>query len=228
LQAQEVYDLLKSHQTQYINRSSQQAFALTLQEARVIMQYAQLQTIDATTQSGLVKLSNERDAFMAENVGWLYKHGNSTSKVVLWAHNGHIANDPTHSLTPGWKTMGTYLREQYKDRYLPIGFSFYQGTFHAASGTSVQAFTVAAPIKNSYNYTLGSVGLPRFILDLRRVPAGAVSQWVKGPSYFRDIGATYDPHDKNYIQDYYDFGSLQEWYDVIIHIQKITASQVLF
>jgi erythromycin esterase len=225
LHAQNAYNLLKTHQTEYISRSSEQAFALALQEARVIAQCAQLQSIDYTTQSGSSKYVNQRDAFMAENVSWLYEHGSSTTKLVLWAHNGHIANDPSNP--DGWKTMGTYLRERYKDRYLPIGFSFYQGTFNAFGSTSIQPFTVAAPLKNSYNYTLGSIGLPRYILDLRRVPTGPVSQWVKGPSYFWGIGASFDPQDKNYTDDYYNFGSLQQWYDVIIHFQKVTASQLL-
>lgn len=225
LHAQQVYDLLKIHQTEYISRSSQQAFALALQEARVIVQYAQLQSIDYTTQSGSLKLSNQRDAFMAENVTWLDEHGSSNTKLVLWAHNGHIANDPSNP--DGWKTMGTYLRERYQDHYLPIGFSFYQGTFNAFGSSSLQTFTVAAPIKHSYNDTLGSVGLPRYILDLRRIRSGPVSQWVKSPSYFWEIGAVFDPQDKNYINDYYGFGSLQEWYDVIIHFQQVTASQLL-
>jgi erythromycin esterase len=225
LHAHKVYDLLKTHQTEYIRRSSQQDFALALQEARVIVQYAQLRSIDDTTQSGSLKYANQRDAFMAENVSWLYEHGGTNVKVVLWAHNGHIANDPSNP--DGWKTMGTYLREQYKDHYLPVGFSFYQGTFNAFGSTNIQPFTVAAPLKKSYNYTLGSVGLPRYILDLRRVPSGPVSQWVKGPSYFWEIGAVFDPQDKNYADDYYNFGSLQQWYDVVIHFQKVTASQLL-
>lgn len=225
LHAQNVYNLLKAHQNEYIRRSSQEAFALALQQARVIVQYAQLRSIDDTTQSGILKELNQRDAFMAENVSWLYEHGSSSTKMVLWAHNGHIANDPLNPI--GWKTMGAYLREQYRDHYLPIGFSFYQGAFNAFGSTSIQTFTVAAPLRNSYNDTLGSVGLPRYILDLRRVPGGPVSQWVKGPSHFWSIGAGFDPQDKSYTEDYYDFGSLQEWYDVIIHFQRVTASQLL-
>jgi hypothetical protein len=50
---------------------------------------------------------------------------------------------------------------------------------------------------------------------------------VKGPSHFWSIGAGFDPQDKSYTEDYYDFGSLQEWYDVIIHFQRVTASQLL-
>ncbi len=66
---------------------------------------------------------------MAENVAWLHDQGGGHTKMVLWAHNAHIANDPSYNpYGPHTENMGAFLREWYQQSYRPIGTSFYQGT----------------------------------------------------------------------------------------------------
>jgi erythromycin esterase len=224
--AQKVYDLLKGHQAQYEALSSPQAFALALQDARVIVQYAQLMSIDMNTQQGWTEAGKERDSFMAENIAWLHEHSDGGAKMVLWAHNGHIGI----SDSDGYASMGLNLHLRYQGQYLPIGFSFYQGAFNAhgmdAHGnvTSLQPFTMQAPDKDSYNYTLGSLNIQQYMLDLRNVPKGAVGQWMDGPHSFYSIGSVYSSEDQS--QDYASV-SLPSYFAVLIHIQKVTASQLL-
>jgi erythromycin esterase len=124
--AQHVYDLLKQHETQYEARSSLQAFAQALQEARVIVQdtqYLDYFYIGPYGPQAVMQADQQRDAFMAENMGWLHEHADGGGKLVLWAHDGHILT----SAQSGYPTMGMHLRERYQSQYLSIGTSFYQG-----------------------------------------------------------------------------------------------------
>ncbi len=226
--AQQVYDLLKQHETQYEARSSSQTFAQALQEARVVVQGVQFLSNNpnpndpqSQTQAG-----QQRDTFMAENIGWLHEHADGGGKLVLWAHDGHILTSAQSDYTP----MGMLLRERYRSQYLAIGTSFYQGSFNAygmdASGhfTSLQAFTVQAPEQGSYNALFGQAGFSLYALDLRYIPSGSVGQWMNGPRGFLMIGAAYNSAagDTNYASL-----SLPQCFDVIIHIQKVSASQLI-
>src|SRR5205823_5679686 len=88
-------------------------------------------------------------------------------------------------------------REHYQALYLPLGFSFYQGSFNAfgvadnGQSTDRQDFTIRVPTTDSSNYTLGSVHVSLYILDLRTAPGGPVSQWLDEPHRFLMISAGY-------------------------------------
>jgi len=84
--AQQVYALLKQHETQYEARSSPQAFAQALQEARVIVQdtqYADYFYISPYGTQDVTQAEQQRDAFMAENIGWLHEHADGGQAGAL-------------------------------------------------------------------------------------------------------------------------------------------------
>jgi erythromycin esterase len=227
--AQHVYDLLKQHETQYEARSSLQAFAQALQEARVIVQdtqYLDYFYSGPPDPQAAMQAGQQRDAFMAENIGWLHEHADGGGKLVLWAHDGHILT----SAQSGYTTMGMHLRERYQSQYLSIGTSFYQGSFNAFgqdnSGriTHLQAFTVQTLDQESYNALLGRAGLSLYALDLRHIPSGSVREWMIGPHGFLMIGGVYNSAAGG---TFYASLSLPQSFDVIIHIQKVTASQLI-
>ena len=217
-QAQQVYDLLKVHQQAYESRSSPQAFALALQNARVIVQFATY--VNANTSSEGLARYIQRDAFMAENVAWLHDHlAGPSPKLIVWAHDGHIANNRSYypAYAPqGTKNLGGFLRTWYKDSYLSIAASLSRGTFNTFRGYRVTSSTVNTPGKDTYNYTLGKVDLPIFLLDIRKAPPGPVSDWANGPHVFLLYGLGGE--------DLSIPGPLKEWFDVIIQIQNTTAS----
>ena len=95
------------------------------------------------------------------------------------------------------------------------------GTCSIFPGGSYTTLTLPSPATDTYNYTLGSVGIPRYILDLRQVPAGPVTAWVQGPRRLITIGLGGEQ------LGFLSSGSLQQWFDVIIHFQTITPSKVL-
>ena len=215
-QARQVYDLLTQQQAAYVKRSSPQAFALAVQEARVIMQHAQLFSANSDEAGGF------RDKAMAENITWLHEQTQNGKKLVLWAHDGHIA-------TGEQPAMGSYLRERYGANYLAVGMSFYEGSFNAVGlgdkgqSTPVQHFDVQLSDPGSYNDTLGHLGLSLYALDLRHLPDGAADQWLQVPHNFAMIGAGNDSRRESYMNLLF----LPHYFDVLIHIQKVSASHLL-
>ncbi|MGH2479428.1 MAG: erythromycin esterase family protein, partial [Ktedonobacteraceae bacterium] len=77
---------------------------------------------------------------------------------------------------------------------------------------------------DSYNYELGNSDLPLYALDLRHIPTGPVSNWMNGPHPFFEIGAVYSPVNEKYS---YTPTDLPQQFDVIISIQKVTASHLI-
>ena len=51
------------------------------------------------------------------------------SKIVLWAHNGHVAFE-----MPPYTNMGSQLQAKYRADYLSLGFVFAAGSFQARGG----------------------------------------------------------------------------------------------
>jgi erythromycin esterase len=215
-QARQVYDLLNQQQAAYEKRSSPQAFALAVQEARVIVQHAQLLSSNPDEAGGF------RDKAMADNIAWLHEQTQSGKKLVLWAHDGHIA-------TGEQPAMGWYLRQRYGTHYLAVGMSFYEGSFNAvglgdkSQSTPVQPFDVQLSDPGSYNDTFGHLGLSLYALDLRHFPDGAADQWLQVPHNFAMIGDRYDSRRASYMNLLF----LPQYFDVLIHIQKVTASHLL-
>ncbi len=89
-----------------------------------------------------------------------YDHdAGSDPKIIVWAHDVHIANDTSYPSQNG-KNMGRELRTLYKDSYLPIGTTLYQGAVRIYQYPTGVIQTINPATPGTYNYTLGEVGLP--------------------------------------------------------------------
>lgn len=210
-QAQRVYALLEQRP------APGDDYAWTLQHARVITQFTRNQALEE-------QRFNDRDASMAENARWLNEHG---GKLVLWAHNMHVANGAFSEA--GMKTLGTHMREQFGGKYRTVGFSFRDGSFNSALNEldgEWRTFSVGAPLPGSYNDTFSGVGLQDYFVDLRRAPrSGPVRDWLFSPRGLVTLGSTFSydaPKEAFYIQ-----GPLGVWFDVMIHLQHVTAARPL-
>lgn len=216
-QAQQVYDLLQANRQHYMDHSSSQSFALALQNARIIVQFTTF--FNSHTQAVSQTNYYQRDGFMAENVAWIHDHeAGSNPKIIVWAHDGHIANDISYPSQDG-KNMGGELRVRYQDSYLPIGTTLYQGTFRIYDYPAGLIQPISPPAPNTYNYTLGQAGLPHYLLDLRKIPSGPVSNWSLGYAIFLLYGLGGE--------NLSVLAPLSQLFDVIIHIQNTTPSNHL-
>lgn len=110
-------------------------------------------------------INNQRDYFMAQNILYLLTLEKPDAKVIVWAHNGHIAK--------GSGRMGSYLTNILSINYYAIGFEFYSGSFQTRNidkkNTSKDwdVMTVEDPPIESLPWYLNKTGKDKFFIDFR-------------------------------------------------------------
>ena len=211
-----VRDALLAHQDAYVAASSPTAFATADRSARVVLQFEDMES---------ERTRGARDEFMAENAIWLHEQGESDSRIVLWAHNGHVADNPTYA---GGSSMGWHLRRHYGDDLVIAGFDFYQGGFRAVTRTGTGGYsgvnnhTVGPAPVGSYEYYFHSAGMERMVLDTRNVDMGTAStSWLAGPWLMRSIGAVFTPTNPG---AYLYQVSIPSRYDLVIYFGNTSAA----
>jgi erythromycin esterase-like protein len=171
-----------------------------IQNARVVAQCMELR-------SGKPMV---RDRYMADNVEWILSQ-NPSAKIVLWAHNGHVAKRRF--------AMGEYLDQKFGDKHLAMGFATTSGSYQAIGVGGLSEHKLQEPPTNSIEHVFKRAGVPRFILDLRQVDAKSDgSAWLAKPKPFRSIGAMamdrqFAPH------------NLSEIFDAVIYIEETTSAR---
>jgi erythromycin esterase len=169
-----------------------------------------------------------RDRCMAENVKWLAEVAYPGQKLVLWAHNGHVSTAPYGVLT---SPMGMNLRKMFGSKLVVFGFASDKGeirAFRMKNGKFVSGGPVAIPLpaaRQGSSEALFRDVAPRFILDLRGVPADSpLGKWLAAPQPHRSAEAGYDPDMDAWL--YPEF-VLPKAYDGIIFIAESRASHAL-
>ena len=131
--------------------------------SKVLLQYALTFSMDNRS-----KRSDIRDKYMADNVKRIidYEEG---AKTILWAANPHI------SVLPGSGCMGAYLRQMYGDEMVVIALICNSSSSVPIDGEQFYART------GSLQALFTKVGLEIFVLDLRSLPGGIVSEYLNSP-----------------------------------------------
>jgi len=182
--------------------ASEREIDWAVQNARVVLQSMQMR-------AGQVS----RDRSMADNVKWILDQ-NPGARIVLWAHNGHVA-------TKGFsnETMGGALRRMYGSEMVVFGFSFNQGSFQAIpqGGGALKNFSVPPAPPGSLDATLAASRLPLFALDLRAAP-----EWFHQARRSRQIGAVYPDG-----EPYAFIGDIvaPEAYDAVLFVETTTVAR---
>jgi erythromycin esterase-like protein len=173
-----------------------------IQNARIVLQAVQMRL-------GVVS----RDRSMALNVKWVLDQ-NPGAKIVLWAHNGHVARGGMI-----FRSMGAELHDIYGPQMVVLGFAFNRGTFQAmgARGGGLQHFTVGPAPGGSLDGLLGAAGLPLFALDLRNAPP-----WLREERLTRQIGAVFATETESY---YVTRLSAPAIFDGILFVENTTAAR---
>ena len=171
---------------QYVRRSSMQDWTVARQNM-VIAKQAEVK-LGSQDERGRIF----RDRSMAENVKWILDQEPPGTKMMLWAHNGHVAAAAPLD-APDHLPMGGHLRKMFGDRLVSCGFIFDQGSFRAVDMTTrlVRSFAVGPPPPGILDATLAALKMPLFAIDLRRLPQGKVADWFAQPHYSRQIGGGY-------------------------------------
>jgi erythromycin esterase len=159
----------------------------------------------------------QRDLHMAENARWVLTQLPAGAKMVVWAHNAHVANRPDG--------MGGHLRQTLGDAYVAAGFAFGGGAFNAvdASGEPREVSTALVP-PGSFEAYFGAVGVPQFVLDVRRIAAAPPAAPLAAPLRLRSVGSTFiaGRDDAAYAPAH-----LTREFDLMIYVARTSASTLL-
>lgn len=216
---QTVHDLVHAQESNYVRASSQADYDRALRAARIVVQNEEMRANSGTA------YSIARDRSMAENAAWLLQQGGQGAKIVLWAHNAHVAN----STQFGIEWMGYHLRKQFGSDMVIMGFSFGEGKFNAveSNGTSytgLKPLSTSFAADNSFEYQFRRLQLPRFFVDLRTFATTPDGRWMQEPRPLRSIGAVFAP---SYEKNYFYSTTLPKEYDVMIYFGTTQASVLL-
>jgi erythromycin esterase len=211
--AKEVEALITRLETQELTGAD---FDRQRQNLRVLAQFATMNA-DARGVTGV------RDASMAANLRWIQAREKG-AKIVLWAHNGHIAIRPANGT--GVAAMGWHLRQALGKAYVPIGFAFREGGFQAMNGDpqnrGLKVFEVKPQAMGTLDAALAATKLPFLALDLRNRPKqGQVKHWLESPQGTWRIGAGFTPgQELNYLSK----EPITDSYDALLFVNHTTSA----
>jgi erythromycin esterase len=198
---------LEDSRERYLKKKPAAEVDWAIQNARVADQAAG--PLVATGAEGF----NHRDRCMADNVDWILSQAPAGTKIVLWAHNGHVSKTAM-----GATSMGSHLAKRHGKDYLVLGFAAHEGQYTAvARGTGLGTHRLPASQPGSIEYYGHRSGLPRLIIDLRRASKDdPASAWLTKELYHRSIGAL--------AQDASYSATLPNEYDALIFFDNTSAS----
>jgi erythromycin esterase len=169
-----VVEHLQQNRESYLERFEPLEVDWAIQNARIVLQGGQ-------TLGG----GPSRDESMADNVDWILAQAPPETKIVLWAHNGHVNRGGAR-----YRSMGTALAERHGDDMVVFGFAFHDGEYSAVGDQGLGTYTTSPSEPGSVEWAMHLTGLPRLVLDLRLAEEGSeVSGWLTRSLDFRSIGA---------------------------------------
>lgn len=104
--------------------------------------------------------ANIRDKSLFETIKW-FKENNPETKIIIWAQNSHIENNPKQNNSVKW--MGHSLKEIYGNKYYSLGVDVYSGKNLEYN----RSFDFEHNDKDYLAYHLNQINREVFVLNLR-------------------------------------------------------------
>ena len=133
-----------------------------------------------------------RERCMAQNIEWVQEQEGEAGRVMVWAHNLHVAH-PAGRLN-AWlparvgegSTMGWHLRRRFGADYVALGLSFNEGEVKT---TPLRIAKVGPADGESLEGVLARVGPPLFALDVRAAAdEPGAARWLRTRHVTRNVG----------------------------------------
>ncbi|MCY6957657.1 erythromycin esterase family protein [Clostridium brassicae] len=137
-----------------------------------------------------------RDRIMTENVEWITNVLYPGKKVILWAHNDHLAKNTSKILTKeqgkwinSFTSMGELLNSKLKDKEYVLGF--YMNSGKATTITTAKPFDIAPMPKGSLENVISKSGYNYTFVDLSKHKSETPSNsWMFNPIFAAEDGMT--------------------------------------
>lgn len=167
-----------------------------------------------------------RDEMMANLALWHLNETHPEEKMVLWAHNSHVARREG-----SYRPIGDWLTEKLHQDVFALGFAIGEGTATMFTwqdgkrlGLKPVALKKAEP--GTGTATLQQVGMPLFFLDLRG-RSGVLAEWLDGQHLFRETGAGTGMEFAASAYGNMRAYSLRKRFDGLIYLDQTNGSRIL-
>ena len=179
-----------------------------------------LQSLTLRKHKGYIQ-SKKRDDFMATNCLKILNF--EKSKMIIWAHNSHIANKHNHTYN---KPMGYHLKSKLKNKLYTIGTAFGSGQYKAFNihkNKNCKCKAVHFNL-NCIDYVFSRSQYPNFFLDLNQDIQNKLKPIFSKNKWSRHIGAVH--YNKEKYRNYHKH-KVYESYDGIIFIRNSTPVEII-
>jgi len=176
----ELYEQIRQNETKYISISSNDEYNWILRLAYCANEANKMFSAEKRIDIGLI-----RDNAMAQNALWIKSNLSNDAKIIIWAHNVHIAKaEFTMTGEPeSIKGMGYILGQELENNMISIGASFNQGEFQNWN----KSFPPAEQI--TLDGTLAKLKMKHFLLDLKgKTDDKNVINWLNTDKIIRGQG----------------------------------------
>ncbi|MEO3944233.1 erythromycin esterase family protein [Gorillibacterium sp. CAU 1737] len=178
--------------------------------------------------SDVQKSYESRDREMAEHVEWLTKVRYPGKKIILWAHNDHLAKNTSQISVlendkwgNSFTSMGELLHKKLKDQVYVLGF--YMNSGKTVSITTMKEFSVGPMPKGSLEHTVMQMGYKNTFIDLSgQKKEDEANRWMWRPIYAAEDGMTREvilPNSMKFIP--------REQFDGLVVIDQIHAPTLI-
>jgi erythromycin esterase len=215
----ELLGFLYVNESRFTLQTSAAEFRQAFENANVLAEFADTYRRSRSEPNPFNTSGAARDLYMAQNLKRIVNAEKPGTRIILWAHNDHVAK------TKGF--LGNYLQAAYGPDYYALGFSFNKGSFQSRELSpsvtigALKEFTVNAAPEGSVEWYLNSTGIKNFIVDFRNTPkTEVIEQWLTKQQRMRSIGLAF-VSDRNSYQRV----NLQQIFDGLAFIETTTRAR---
>lgn len=159
-----------------------------------------------------------RDETMFENASWI-KESVANKKLIIWAHNGHVAKSNIESQDP----LGKYLSRKYGAEYYVIATDFNHGEVKVFVKNNKafdrqEVYYPEVSSERGYEFYFSKLKFDNFFIDVKEASKDVtISAFLKKPREMRSIGGTEKPSESKL--------SIADCFDLVAFFNKTTASK---
>ncbi|UOG74625.1 erythromycin esterase family protein [Hymenobacter tibetensis] len=161
-----------------------------------------------------------RDSLMAQMTKFLVRGKND--KVILWAHDAHLARKSTDPTDNNGGGAGSYIERMFPGQYFVLGTSTATGTFAATTDrlitydSPMASYPLEKPLAGSWEASLSAVKVPVFYLQTQQLGVQNLERPLRFVGYRPDSG-----------KDSYSNYQLTEAYDALLFVRQTKAATPL-
>lgn len=164
----------------------------------------------------------KREPYMSSNIKWMHNAKPGGNKMMLWAHNEHVASGGS------LPSMGKLVKQEFGDRFYSIGFVFNQGEYtgtrqYKCSALEAGIFSFKAAPTGSFSNIVSLTGIKTGFLCMDNQGLDEkTAAWFSGTQRVYEVGYRgFDNMKKLLLKK----RKLSEIYNAVFFVEKVTNTE---